>query len=274
MISSARPLTIDYRDPRHAELPHVVKFSGGLSSAALALSLAEQGWLRPERGDLALFANTSAEHPGTYAFAAECCDRLEAEHGLPCFWYEFCTVEDANSRGLYRRRQSYRLVARRPLETDPNGYRSSGEVFEEMLSWQGILPNPHSRSCTAKLKLYPSHLLLAEWLGGADGPQHDGHYGEQPQLTAQAAWRQHRKHGGGQSQETHERRVAYMTQRPPSRPRQRWDDYTAAPMATRFSFIPPVGRAKLWGGGGRIAALSSSPCWACAAMKSDESIGF
>ena len=59
------------------------------------LSLAETGELRPERGDVVLFANTSAEHPGTWAFAAECCERLERDFGLPCLWYEFCTVEDA-----------------------------------------------------------------------------------------------------------------------------------------------------------------------------------
>ena len=143
---------LNYRSDHHANLPHVVKFSGGRSSAALVLSLAESGALRPERGDVVLFANTSAEHPGTWDFAAECCDRLEQEYELPCFWYEFCTVEDA-WRGVYRRRQSYRLVTRRPIEEDPNGYRSRGEVFEEMLSYQGMLPNPHSRSCTAKLKL-------------------------------------------------------------------------------------------------------------------------
>ena len=246
-------LTLDYRDSRHAQLPHVVKFSGGLSSAALALSLAEAGALRPERGDVVLFANTSAEHPGTYEFAAECCDRLEAEHALPCFWYEFCTVEDVNSRGLYRRRQSYRLVARRPVEADANGYRSSGEVFEEMLSYQGILPNPHSRSCTAKLKLYPSHLLLAEWLGGADGPRHDGHYGDQAYLTAEAAWRQHRKHRGAQPREAYEDRVAAMTQRPASRPQQRWQDYTAAPIVGADHgrpFLGPSGIAQMFGGGG------------------------
>lgn len=137
---------IRYRDDKHSQMPHVVKFSGGRSSAALALSLAEAGALDPERGDVVLFANTSAEHPGTWDFAAECCDSLEQEFALPCFWYEFCTVEDA-WRGVYRRRQSYRLVTRRPIEVDPNGYRSRGEVFEEMLSYQVMLPNPHSRSC-------------------------------------------------------------------------------------------------------------------------------
>ncbi|WP_419923847.1 hypothetical protein [Candidatus Poriferisocius sp.] len=164
-----------YRHPAHADLPHIVSFSGGRSSAALAFLAAGEGLLRSERGDVLLFANTSAEHPGTYEFAAECKVRLEKEFGLPFFWFEFCTVEDA-WRGEYRRKASYRLVKPVPVEDDPDGFRSSGELFEEMVSHQGMLPNPHSRTCTAKLKLYPSHELLAEWLGGTDGPAHSGHH--------------------------------------------------------------------------------------------------
>ncbi len=166
---------IAYRDPNHAEVPHFVSFSGGRSSAALAFMAAEEGFLRSERGDALLFANTSAEHPGTYEFAAECKARLEHEFGIPMFWFEFCTVEDA-WRGQYRRKASYRLVKPVPVEEDPAGFRSSGECFEEMVSYQGMLPNPHSRTCTAKLKLFPSHELLAEWLGGTAGPAHSGHH--------------------------------------------------------------------------------------------------
>ena len=166
---------ICYRDLAHESAPHVVSFSGGRSSAALAFMAASDGVLRPERGDVALFANTSAEHPGTYEFAARCKEELESEFGLPCFWFEFCTVEDA-WRGEYRRKGSYRLVKAVPVEQDADGYRSSGEVFEEMVSLQRMLPNPHSRSCTARLKLYPSHELLGEWLGRTEGPAHAGHH--------------------------------------------------------------------------------------------------
>ncbi len=137
---------------------------------------AEEGLLSPERGDAVLFANTSAEHPGTYEFAAACKERLESEFGLPVFWFEFCTIEDA-WRGEYWRKLSYRLVKPVPLsDAEPDGYRSNGELFEELVSLQGMLPNPHSRTCTAKLKLFPSHLLLGEWLGGTDGPAHAGHH--------------------------------------------------------------------------------------------------
>ena len=72
-----------YRASGHEELPHIVSFSGGRSSGTLAFMAAAEGLLQPERGDLVLFANTSAEHPGTYEFAARCKERLEAEFGLP-----------------------------------------------------------------------------------------------------------------------------------------------------------------------------------------------
>ena len=118
-----RPLAVGslrYRSAGHAELPHIVSFSGGRSSAALAFMAAEEGLLRPERGDLVLFANTSAEHPGTYEFAARCKERLEVHFGLPCLWIESCTVEDA-WRGEYRRKASYRLVKPVPVEQDADG---------------------------------------------------------------------------------------------------------------------------------------------------------
>ena len=67
---------IPSRADEHGDLPHVMKFSGGRSSAALAFLMAENRLLRPERGDVILFANTSAEHPATYAFTRECKRRL------------------------------------------------------------------------------------------------------------------------------------------------------------------------------------------------------
>ena len=44
-LPSATPIA--YREPDHADLPHVVKFSGGRSSAALAFMLAERGSCGP-----------------------------------------------------------------------------------------------------------------------------------------------------------------------------------------------------------------------------------
>ena len=241
------PDGISYRSPDHADLPHVVKFSGGRSSAALAFMLAESGQLRPERGDVILFANTSAEHPGTYRFVRECQARLERGHGLPFLWYEFCTVEDA-SRGAYARRASYRLVRGVPVEDDPDGYRSHGEAFSEMLSFQGMLPNPHTRSCTAKLKLYPAHDLLAEWLGGGEGPRHAGHYAPRTFAGPEESLALHRRNGGSQGEVSYLRRVRAMTDAPPSREAQRWNEFTSAPDRRPWRGDPPR-LAEIWGPG-------------------------
>ncbi len=242
------PRRIAYRDEAHADAPHVVKFSGGRSSAALTFMLAENGLLRPDRGDAILFANTSAEHPATYDFARKCKERLEGEFGLPFFWYEFCTVEDAR-RGAYGRQAAYRLVTSDPIEVDPRGYRSSGEVFEEMLSFQGMLPNPHSRSCTAKLKLFPSHQLLAEWFGSGSGPRHAGHHSDRRYVTPERALERYRGAGGAAPEEEFLERVAYMTERPANRGAQAWKDYTRGAIA-RPSGAPPV--AAMWGPEARL----------------------
>ena len=225
--------TLRYRSPEHEECPHIVSFSGGRSSGTLAFMAAAEGLLQPERGDLVLFANTSAEHPGTYEFAATCKERLETEFGLPCFWLEFCTVEDA-WRGEYRRKASYRLVKPVPIEADPDGYRSSGELFEELVCLQGILPNPHSRTCTAKLKLYPSHELLGEWLGRTAGPAHAGHHwptalGEglvDPVRVAET----YARNGGTATTASVLRRARHLASLPAARAAQRWSDFSGAPV--------------------------------------------
>ena len=224
-----RLAALSYRSHDHQELPHIVSFSGGRSSAALAFMAAEEGLLRYDRGDLVLFANTSAEHPGTYEFAARCKERLEADFGIPCLWLEFCTVEDA-WRGEYRRKASYRLVKPVPVELDPDGYRSSGELFEELVSLQGMLPNPHSRTCTAKLKLYPSHELLAEWLGRTGGPAQAGHHWPtlpgkglvDPDRVAEA----YSRNGGTASAASVLRRAQHLASLPAARPAQRWSNFT------------------------------------------------
>lgn len=235
--TNVRLCPISYRHPDHERAPHVLNFSGGRSSAALAFMAADAGLLRPERGDVVLFANTSAEHPGTYDFAAECKRRLESDYGLPVLWYEFCTVEDA-AAGTYRRKLTYRLVQPRPHSDDePDGYRHRGELFEEFVAFQGMLPNPHSRTCTAKLKLFPSHLLLGDWLGGTAGPGRAGHHwvghdGEPLRLISGDEFVDDYFKRRGKADESYVRRRAdALVSRPPARAPQRWVDFTAAPIA-------------------------------------------
>ena len=54
------------RADKHQDLVHVVKCSGERSSAAVVYLLADADRLQPERGEVILFANTSAEQPATY----------------------------------------------------------------------------------------------------------------------------------------------------------------------------------------------------------------
>ncbi len=236
-------MRINYRRPQHRDLPHVVKFSGGRSSAAAAIGLAEAGMLDPERGDVVLFANTSAEHPGTYDFAAAVSRHLETEHNLPVLWFEFCTVEDAR-RGEYRRIAAFRLVRRVPIEDDPGGYRWRGEVFEEMLSYQQMLPNPHQRSCTAKMKLHPSHQLLEEWFAGGAGPMHAGHYKPESYLTDKQAAKAYKANGGVCSADEYQAWVKFMLSQPSNRLSQHWVDFTSASIARSPQRVEGVG---LWG---------------------------
>jgi len=232
---------LNYRQPHHSSLPHVVKFSGGRSSAAMVMRLAEGGYLKPERGDVILFANTSAEHPGTYDFTIKCTELLEQKFNLPVFWYEFCTVEDAVG-GVYKRKRTYRLVKPIPFERDPRGYRSKGEVFEEMLSFQSMLPNPHSRSCTAKLKLHPGHALLAEWFSQADGPAHEGHHKGEAYLNLQAAAEIYRRNGGTASAKDYIKAKQYLQSLPTARPKQLWQDFTTAKLRADRQVAPPLRR--------------------------------
>ncbi len=239
----AAGLTVRHFAPEESRLPHIAKVSGGRSSALMALRLAEQGFFDPERGDVALFANTSAEHPATYEFAARVSNELE-RYGLPVLWYEFCTVEDARSGGTYHRRASYRLVNRRPRTGgNPEGYRSDGSVFEELLSFKRRLPDPHTRLCTSELKLLPSHALLDEWLDpSTNGPARAGHIGDEPHVTAETLRADYR------GTATPAAEIARMFERllaaPHYRLAQRWQAFTAADTTLRSPIS--AGQGKLF----------------------------
>ena len=130
-----------YMDKHHSELPHVVKFSGGRSSGMLLLTLLANGILKPERGDVVVFNNTSSEHPNTYEFVRECKAATE-ERGIPFFMVEFQTFEDAR-KGEWTRLPSYRLVNDEQWSDDNlDGFHWKGEVFEEVMSWSGFRTEP------------------------------------------------------------------------------------------------------------------------------------
>ncbi|MYK32890.1 MAG: hypothetical protein F4051_14640, partial [Boseongicola sp. SB0670_bin_30] len=189
-------LNLEYDSAEHESLPHVVKFSGGRSSGMLLLLLLEQGLLDRKRGDVVVFNNTSAEHPATYDFVRTCCECAESQYGIPFFWIEYATYEDAR-RGEWFRRSGYRLVNEKPCdESNPAGYRWRGEVFEELVSLQGFLPSRHTRICTAHLKLRATNEFLADWFAGKDTIEWRGHYYPESQMTDDVVVARHRRSRG------------------------------------------------------------------------------
>ena len=221
--------------------PKVVKVSGGRSSGMMLLTLLESDALDASRGDVAVFTNTSAEHPATYAFLGRL-KSLAERKGLPFFWLEFCTYEDA-VRGDWTRRPAYRLVNERPLGPDnPGGYRHRGEVFEEMLSYECATPSIQARFCTRMMKVAPSNAFLSDWFGRGEGPKRLGHSGESSHITDASLLARHRRNRGQMPSAILLDKKRYVRSQPLSRPAQRFADFSSVPVLWRGN--PP---AKLFG---------------------------
>lgn len=176
--------------------PHIVKFSGGRSSGMMLLELLKQKSLKPERGDVIVFNNTSAEHPATYDFTRKMKALVEGKYNLPFFWIEFQTYEDSSKHG-WRRNPSYRLVNESPYsDRNKDGYRFRGEVYEEMVSLSGFLPNVQARNCTQTLKIFITNSFLTDWLAQKIGIERLGHYGETARMTDEDVINAHKAHRG------------------------------------------------------------------------------
>ena len=224
----ARPpaFTLNYRDQSHAELPHVVKFSGGRSSGTMLFSLLESGALSAARGDVVVFNNTSAEHPATYDFVRECKNACESEHGLPFFLVEYCTYEDAQ-QGVCIRIPTFRLANANPHSQDnPEGYRWRGEVFEELMSAEGGVPSIFSRNCTMGLKMEVTRSFLGDWLLPYPETMRRGHYGATSAVDPSAIHRRHIKHRGEVPRKVYLRKKEFVLSRPHFRESQRWSDFS------------------------------------------------
>ncbi len=242
-VDSVRSHVFRYRSKIHGNLPHVLKFSGGQSSGMLLFILLENAILKAERGDIIIFNNTSCEHPNTYKFVAECKKRVEEEYGLPFFWIEFQTYEDAR-HGDWTRLSSYRMVNHKPYSEDnPHGFHWRGEVYEELLSHDAYVPNQFTRTCTATLKLEATRLFLRDWFAGKEFISRLGHGGEHSRIEPNAIYKRHLKHRGGVPRDIFLRKKEYVLRQPPSRPKQYFKDFS-------FAVIPfknPVFKNKVFG---------------------------
>lgn len=235
--------TLDYREDSHRLLPHVVKFSGGRSSAMLLFTLLANGILKQERGDVVVFNNTSCEHPQTYRFVAECKRRVERTYGIPMFSIEFQTYEDAR-RGQWRRLPSYRMVNERPRSAEnPDGLDWRGNVFEEMVSHKAYLPNRHRRTCTAELKLGTTREFLCDWLANKSGIDALGHGAPHSRVDVDEMYARHLRAGGGVPREILLEKRHFVLGRPPNRPAQTYERFSEAAR----TFDPTRTRAHVFG---------------------------
>ncbi len=176
--------------------PHIVKFSGGRSSGMMLMEMLKKNTLVPERGDVIVFNNTSAEHPATYEFTRKMKALAEKEYNIPFFWVEYQTYEDSSRHG-WRRNPGYRLVNESPYsDKNKDGYRYKGEVFEEMVSLEGFLPNMLGRSCTKAMKIFVTNYFLTDWLAQKEGIERLGHFSETTRMTDEDVVNSHKIHGG------------------------------------------------------------------------------
>ncbi len=144
--------------------PHIIKFSGGRSSAMMLMRLLKGNQLNPQRGDIIIFNNTSAEHSATYEFTRKIKKIAEEKYNIPFFWIEYQTYEDSSGAYQWSRKPTYRLTNDQPYsEQNKDGYRYKGEVFEEMISLSGFLPSMVSRICTISMKIFITNAFLSDW---------------------------------------------------------------------------------------------------------------
>ncbi len=217
-----------YEAASHIEIPHVVKFSGGRSSAMMLFILLDSGLLKAERGDVIIFNNTSAEHPKTYEFIRKCKALVESKYEVPFFWIEFQTYEDARN-GEWSRLPTYRLVKPEPYaENATDGYHWRGEVFEELLSWAGFVPNQFQRTCTANLKLKTTRAFLKDWFACKMQLEHLGHFGTSSRIKNDDFYNRHKRSNGGVPREIFLQKKEFVRSRPLLRPKQYIPDFSDA----------------------------------------------
>ncbi len=190
------------------------------------MELLEQEALNPERGDVIVFNNTSAEHAATYEFTRKMKALAEKKYNIPFFWVEYQTYEDAGKHG-WRRNPSYRLVNENPYsDENKNGYRFKGEAYEEMVSLGGFLPNMQTRICTRELKIFITNSFLTDWLAQKTGIERLGHYGETPRMTDENVIKSHKVYGGSTPNEILLAKREFVRNNSFIRESARWQDFT------------------------------------------------
>lgn len=248
--------------------PHIVKFSGGRSSGMMLMELLKGNKLDPERGDVIVFNNTSAEHPATYEFTRQMKTLAEQKYNIPFFWIEYQTYEDAGKHG-WQRMPSYRLVNDRPYSAkNKNGYRYKGEVYEELISVSGYLPNMKSRTCTHALKIFITNSFLADWFAQKDGIERLGHFGEAPRITSTELIKAHQGNRGETPDTILLEKRKFVRKMPFIRPQSFWQDFTNA----RLCFYNDKVKKSTIGGKGQLFGDKSISYVSFLGIRKDEEI--
>ena len=130
------------------ELPKVVSFSGGRSSAYLVMRLWREDAIAAS--DQIIFCNTGKEMPATLDFVNEVDKRVNRR----VVWLEY-TYRDEKPR------HHYKVVNYETASRD-------GRPFKELLSKQMMLPNVARRLCTAELKVKTINRYMNRQLGVKD----------------------------------------------------------------------------------------------------------
>lgn len=106
-------------------------------------ALLECGQLDGARGDMALFTNTTAEHPATYDFVRRMADVCKV-FGVPVLSLRYVPLD---------RGSTYEIEA---------DMRMDGSAFEAMISKKRYVPNVFVRLCTVNLKVMVKEAYLRD----------------------------------------------------------------------------------------------------------------
>ncbi|MCY4152765.1 MAG: hypothetical protein OXE94_11095 [Aestuariivita sp.] len=109
---------------------------------------------------------------------------------------------------------------------NPNGFSWQGEVFEELLSWSGYVPNQFNRICTKHLKLETTRDFLRDWLTGKSTISRLGHHGSSSRMDADAVYQRHCANQGNVPRDIFLRKRAYAWSRPHVRPSQAYSMFS------------------------------------------------
>ena len=248
--------------------PHIVKFSGGRSSGMMLLELLKEKSLKPERGDVVVFNNTSAEHPATYEFTRKMKALVEEKYNIPFFWIEFQTYEDSSKHG-WRRNPSYRLVNENPYsDKNKDGYRFRGEVYEEMVSLSGFLPNMQARNCTQTLKIFITNSFLTDWLAQKMGIERLGHYGETARMMDEDVINSHKAHRGATPGQILLAKREFVRKMDFVREKALWNNFTN----TDLCFDNEKIKNSVIGDKGQLFGDRAIPFVSCLGIRKDEEI--